>query len=65
MATYRVVRFFADHDDQVVVASGLTLDEAIDHCSDPETSSVTATSAEGLKRTAKCGPWFEGFQEEL
>lgn len=64
MATYSVVRFYADRDDQEVVATGLSLEEASAHCSDPETSSVTATSQEGIGRTARYGPWFEGFREE-
>lgn len=62
--TYQVVRFFADFDDQVIVAEGLTLEEAKAHCSDPEASSITAKGSEAVKRTERCGPWFEGFREE-
>lgn len=65
MATYEVVRFFADNDDQVVIVRGLTLQEAMDRCDDPEGSSITASSPAGIKRTLECGPWFEGFREEV
>lgn len=64
MAAYMVVRFYADRDERDVVAVGLTLEEASAHCSDPEASSVSATGEEALRRTAKHGPWFEGFREE-
>ncbi len=41
-----------------------TREEAQAHCKDPETSSTTCTTAEGIARTAEKGPWFEGFDEE-
>lgn len=62
---YEVVRFFANYPgEEVVLATGLTLQEAQDRCSDPEGSSATATSPAGVKRTLECGPWFEGFRAE-
>lgn len=64
MAAYMVVRFYAGDRDPEVIATGLTLEEASAHCSDPETSSVSATGEEALRRTAEYGPWFEGFRDE-
>jgi hypothetical protein len=46
-----------------VVARGLTLEQAQAHCSNPETSSSTATSAAAKRRTARKGPWFDSYSE--
>lgn len=46
-----------------LIAHGLTLKEAQEHCSDPDTSSRTCTSEEGLKRTEERGPWFDCYYE--
>ena len=64
MTTYKIVRFFRDTERKVTIEKGLTLEKAKAHCSDPETSSRTATSADALSRTEKYGPWFDGFDEE-
>jgi hypothetical protein len=50
--TYSIVRHFAPHLDRSseVVRTGLTLDEAREHCSDPSTRSE--------------GEWFDGYSEE-
>lgn len=51
--TYKIVRFYAPHmteeNHDVEGMDGLTLEEAQEHCSDPE------TSGDG---------WFDGFQKE-
>ena len=33
------------------------------HCSDKQTSSSTCTTAEGKRRTARSGPWFDCYTE--
>jgi len=60
---------FREHTNELprqhrVVKTGLTLDEAQAHCSDPETSSSTATSVKALELTATHGPWFDGYDNE-
>lgn len=47
--TYRIVRFFKDGRESETKETGLTLQEAKDHCKDPDTS---------------CSEWFEGFEKE-
>jgi len=63
MGTYKVVRFYFDRPGyRRTIRRGLTLAEAQTHCSDPETSSSTATSAEARRRTQRLGPWFDGYE---
>jgi hypothetical protein len=65
VSTYRVMRFYQDHDrESEVVKRGLTLEEAQAHCKNPETSSKTCTSSVGKNRTKRRGPWFEGYTKE-
>lgn len=61
--TYRIIRFYMNSGN-VVLKTNLTLDEAQDHCSDPETSSSTCTNYRGTKRTECMGPWFDGYEQE-
>ena len=65
MTTYRTVRHFADHlrNDHTTLR-GLTLEEAREHCRDPETSSRTAAGAAAAELTGRMGPWFDGYEEE-
>lgn len=46
--SYNIVRFFADDREQEVIETGLTLEEAQEHCNDP------STRGEG---------WFDGYTE--
>ena len=65
MSTYTITRFYQDREiEREEIATGLTLEEAQEHCNDPETSSTTATSDEATERTERCGPWFDGYGEE-
>lgn len=62
---YKIVRMFRDDpSNNKTVATGLTLEEAQDHCSDPETSSSTATGLVETVLTKNFGPWFDGYTEE-
>ena len=61
---YNVVRFYQKADiRRRIIAERLTLEEAQEHCRDPETSSRTATSAEARRRTRRIGDWFDGYEE--
>lgn len=65
MQTYRITRHYANPEhDSVVLETGLTLDEAQEHCRDPETSSNTCTEANNIAHTEKMGAWFDGYEEE-
>lgn len=57
MTTYSIIRF-RFKGDKSVIKTGLSLEEAKEHCSDPESSSQTATDPE------EPGDWFDGYTEE-
>lgn len=63
---YKIVRMYAEersrHHNRTI-KSGLTLEEAQEHCRDPETSSSTCTSARKRRITAMRGAWFDGYTE--
>jgi hypothetical protein len=61
--TYKIVRMYFK-DGKRVIKRGLTLEEAQEHCNDPETSSSTCKKVAGNIRTEECGPWFDGYEEE-
>lgn len=61
--TYKIVRVYFEGSNRTI-DRGLTLEEAQEHCRDPETSSSTCTSAAGLKRTRERGKWFDGYEAE-
>lgn len=61
--TYKIVRGYYRGGERTI-ATGLTLEEAQAHCSDPETSSRTCVKAVNQRRTAKRGPWFDGYERE-
>ena len=60
MSTYQIIRFFKGEDSEVI-EKGLTLEEAQEHCNDPETSSSTATSDAAEYITKTWGAWFDGY----
>jgi len=60
---YKIVRHYKEYGSRVI-KRGLTLEEAQEHCKDPETSSSTATSKKALDRTRRWGPWFDGYDED-
>lgn len=52
MTTYKIVRYYAPHlnRESEVIDTGLTLEEAQEHCSRDD--------------TRKEGEWFDGYTEE-
>lgn len=65
VTTYKIVRgYFNEEYDKEVIKTRLTFQQAVAHCRDPESSSRTCSSPEGVARTAERGPWFDGFSEE-
>jgi len=64
-ATYKIVRmYFSNNVRNRTIKRGLTLEEAQEHCRDPETSSQTCTKYANVKRTETYGPWFDGYEKE-
>lgn len=59
---YEIIRFF-QRGERETVATDVTLEEANEHCNDPESSSKTCTSDEGMERTRTRGDWFDGRQK--
>lgn len=56
--TYKIVRFHRDAnhpDNRMVVKTGLTREEAQEHCQDPTTSGRDVNGET---------VWFDGFEEE-
>lgn len=65
MKTFEIHRHYQSEDWVTeTIETGLTLEEAQAHCSDPETSSSTCTEPENVARTEERGPWFDGYTEE-
>lgn len=63
--TYKVVRFYRqDVLRREVLFTGLSREEAVKICKDPETASLTATSIEAIRHAEANGPWFCGFEQE-
>ena len=63
MDTYKIVRFYFKGSKRTI-ATGLSLEEAKAHCSDPETSSETCRKWHNRQTTKKRGPWFDGLTLE-
>lgn len=63
MALYKVVRRFSNSGRKVLVANYLTLEDAQEHCRNPEASSSTCTKPENIRRTRRYGSWFDGYEE--
>ena len=61
---YTIVRnYFSKSGRGRVIIRGLTLEEAQAHCSNPETSSKTATSAKARAITRRNGAWFDSYTD--
>lgn len=57
--TYAIYRHYMKGPKEFI-KGGLSLEEAQEHCHDPETSSSTASEPNVDSR----GPWFDGYDEE-
>jgi len=64
VSTYRIVRLHKDNYECPVLSRGLTLEEAQEHCSDPETSSSTCEGEAGKAYTEIHGAWFDAYEKE-
>lgn len=65
MRKYKIVRMYFDRNvPRRTIKRGLTLEQAQEHCSDPETSSETCTKYANKRRTERFGPWFDGYTAE-
>lgn len=63
--TYRIVRTFESKPaSRKGLPSGLTLEQAQEHCRDLNTSSSTAWKTSAVERTKRYGRWFDGYEQE-
>lgn len=60
---YKIVRFY-QHKTRRTINTGLTLEQAQEHCNNPETSWQTCRLARNKKRTRLCGAWFDAYEKE-
>lgn len=59
---YKIIRNYFSGSHRTIT-TGLTLEEAQAHCSDPETSSSTCTTASTKRITVRNGEWFDSYEE--
>ena len=63
--TYKIIRFFEEgRGRRMVIKTGLSLEEAQEHCRDKETNSITASGLVETTLTRNFGRWFDGYEEE-
>jgi hypothetical protein len=63
--TYAIVRhYFNRPGASKTIRRGLSLEAARSYCLNPETSSMTATSASANAHTRRHGEWFDGYVAE-
>jgi hypothetical protein len=63
MDQYKIVRMYFKGGKRTI-ETGLTLEQAQEHCSDPETSSSTAKGSRAKRRTRERGQWFDGYEKQ-
>lgn len=63
MNTYSIVRFYFN-GQRKTIKTGLTLEEAKEHCTDLESSSKSCEHPENISHTKQHGPWFDGREKE-
>lgn len=62
---YKIIRFYSNPSiPNRTVQTGLTLEQAQHHCSDPNSSYKTCTTKTGKSRTKKIGLWFDGYTKQ-
>lgn len=61
--TYKIVRHYR-YGRPRTIKTGLTLEQAREHCRNPETSSSTCLTAAARRRTRRLGPWFDGYERD-
>ncbi len=61
---YKIIRMYFESSKSRTIQTGLTEEEAMAHCNDPETSSSTCTNSTGKARTKKLGAWFDAWTEQ-
>ena len=61
---YKIVRMYFYGHPRRTIRRGLTLEQAREHCRNPETSWRTATSYVARRRTQRMGEWFDGYESE-
>jgi hypothetical protein len=59
---YNIVRNYF-RGGKRIIERNVTLEEAQEHCRNPETSSSTATGAAARARTKRMGGWFDGYEK--
>ena len=61
---YKITRwYFKRPGYRRTIKTGLSLEQASEHCKEPETNSSTAASATARARTRRVGPWFDCLEE--
>ncbi len=59
---YKIVRCYANYKiNKRTIHNNLTLEEAQNHCKNPEASSKTCTTKAGKARTRNLGHWFDVY----
>ena len=61
-AVYIIRRLYFNGGSRII-RRGLTLEQAQEHCSDPETSSSTCQTARARRITRRMGKWFDSYSE--
>ncbi len=59
---YRIIRVFTRSGTKRVIKTNLTLEQAQQHCRDPETRSATCTRRVNVQRTERLGEWVDRYE---
>jgi len=62
--TYKILRVYFEDRDSITIDSGLSLEQAQEHCQNPQTSSSTCTDPDEVEHTRICGAWFDCYTSE-